>query len=81
MTTQLDDLILALHREIAELEAAMVSLERLAALREGRTPGDLDKAMGRRSKRGRKFMGPEERKEVSRRMKAYWASRREGKKQ
>lgn len=29
-----------------------------------------------KSRRGRKAMGPEERKEVSRRMKKYWASRR-----
>lgn len=30
-------------------------------------------------RRGRKFMGPDERKQVAERMKRYWAARRKGK--
>lgn len=67
-----------LRNQALQLEYAIRMLEKLA---QGTIPAsELEKAMGRRSNRGRKSMGPEERKEVSRRMKAYWASQRRDKK-
>lgn len=39
---------------------------------------DRQRMNGPRSTRGRKSMPPEERAEVSRRMKAYWATKRRG---
>jgi hypothetical protein len=61
-----------LNQTIAELRAQRDKLEsvinELVHLKDG-----IGK-MG--SKRGRKFMGEAERREVSARMKSYWASRR-----
>lgn len=57
--------ILALRREVAQIDTVIAALERLATTE---FPG--------RSNRGRKSMGAEERKEVSARMKRYWASRK-----
>ena len=51
-----------IDRAIARLETRMASLMRRSGT----------------SRRGRKSMGPEERLEVSRRMRAYWQSRRSG---
>jgi len=53
-----------------QLERTIAELERLQK-REGG-----DRAAVQAKRRGRKSMGPEERQEVSRRMKPYWATRR-----
>lgn len=64
-----------LRQELAQLERCLVELENLRQIQGSRTQvKGLDGALQRR--RGRKFMGPEERKQVSARMKRYWASRR-----
>jgi len=51
-----------IDRAIARLESRMAIMMRRSGL----------------PRRGRKSMGPEERLEVSRRMRAYWQSRRSG---
>ena len=57
-----------LRREKQRLDRVIASLEELKApLAETPTP--------RRTRRGRKSMSPEERREVSARMKRYWANR------
>lgn len=56
--------LLRAHSE--ELDEAISSLEKL---REGVVPA-------KKGRRGRKSMSPDERREVSERMRAYWASRR-----
>ena len=62
-----------LYAEKKRLEEAIASLEEL--LEAKTVTGDLDlKQLQRR--RGRKNMGPEERRLVSARMKKYWADRR-----
>ena len=72
MSNNLKELIRALESERKELEAALVTLGKLDALRAGRyTPPELQP-----SRRGRKSMNPEERKEVSQRMRKYWADQR-----
>jgi hypothetical protein len=58
-----------LHSEKERLDRIIRELEALVG---GATP-DLARAAGRR---GRKSMNPEERREVSERMKKYWAARR-----
>jgi len=64
-----------LYAEKAKLERAIASLEELQRLGAGSVPG-LPPA-GKR--RGRKSMNAEEREEVSRRMRKYWANRRKQK--
>jgi hypothetical protein len=61
-----------LYAEKAKLERAIASLEELQRLGAGGLPGFPQ--TGKR--RGRKSMTPEEREEVSRRMRKYWANRR-----
>ena len=61
------DILQYLYSERDKTAAAIATLERL---QNGTITG---------KRRGRKFMGAEERKDVSRRMKAYWASRRKTK--
>jgi hypothetical protein len=67
-----------LYRALKELYAQKEKLERvIASLEELRVSGSatsLPTASAKR--RGRKMMGIEERQEVSKRMKRYWASRR-----
>ena len=75
MSTNLRELIHALERERHELEAALATLRVLADMRESRDIMPLNP----RSRRGRKFMGADERKQVSERMKKYWAGRRKAK--
>ena len=58
-----------LHGERELLSAAIKTLEEMAAI-----SGDSGKPPARR--RGRKSMPQQERQEVSRRMKKYWAARR-----
>jgi hypothetical protein len=69
---EIDSLIQEVRAELERIKGAIACLEQL---RDG-TAGELISAMKTRDRRGRKFMPPEERKEVSARMKRYWASRR-----
>jgi len=64
-------MIQELHAEREALDRAISSLEELQKHDE-EIPLSLN-----RSRRGRKFMGPREREEVSARMKKYWAARRD----
>jgi hypothetical protein len=57
-----------LRREKGSLESVIASLEELNAL-------DASADAPIRSRRGRKSMSPQERREVSARMKRYWANR------
>jgi len=61
-----------LYQEKKQLEHAIASLEELR-----RTGGQLPDQPRPHSRRGRKSMDLDEREEVSRRMKKYWANRRE----
>lgn len=54
-----------LRRQKERLDRAIAAVERLQA------DGDVPV----RERRGRKFMSPEERREVSARMRKYWATR------
>lgn len=63
-----------LYAEKAKLERAIASLEELQRVGAG-APGTSQAA----KRRGRKSMNPEEREEVSRRMRKYWANRRKQK--
>jgi hypothetical protein len=64
----LNEPIRYLREQHARLVAAIAQLESLAGSSNGMQPI--------RSRRGRKSMGAAERREVSERMKRYWASRR-----
>jgi hypothetical protein len=66
----LDQTIRELYEEKEKLERVIASLEELQ--------GTLMAGSGvrERTRRGRKFMSPDERLEVSERMKTYWAKRR-----
>lgn len=63
----LRETIQQLDQERARITQAITTLEELANGNGQHYPG---------KRRGRKAMGPEERKEVSARMKRYWATRR-----
>jgi len=63
-------LIQKLRRALARLDEIITSLEQVE---HEQSVGVAQKIPQRR---GRKSMGPEERKQVSNRMKKYWASRR-----
>jgi len=67
-----------LYKALQELYAQKQKLERvIASLEELRLSGRAIPSLETGSKRrGRKTMGIEERQEVSKRMKRYWASRR-----
>jgi len=67
-----------LYKALQELYAQKQKLERvIASLEELRLSGSATTTLQPGAKRrGRKTMGLEEREEVSRRMKRYWASRR-----
>jgi len=66
-----------IHKMIQELHAERDALDRAISSLEELQRADTDiPAQWNRSRRGRKFMGPKEREEVSARMKKYWASRR-----
>ena len=66
---ELDVLIRRLTDERAKLDSVIESLEQLR-----KAVNETGKKLGK--KRGRKFMDEEGRKEVSERMKKYWAARR-----
>jgi hypothetical protein len=61
-----------LYAEKEKLERVIASLEELQ-----RSAGTLPPAARPIKRRGRKSMSPEERQEVSERMKKYWESRRQ----
>lgn len=67
-----------LYKTIGELRARRDQLARIIAQLE-----ELQVNPGPHpvKRRGRKFMGPKERAEVSKRMKLYWANRAKGKKE
>ena len=65
----LNQTIAELRTERDRLDSAISQMESLAEFRNG-------SAQAPRSTRGRKAMGQAERREVSERMKRYWASRR-----
>jgi hypothetical protein len=69
----LDKVIRKLYEERAKLDDIITSLELLK-----RSAAVVEKEVVKK-RRGRKFMSEEDRKEVSERMKKYWASRREAK--
>lgn len=61
-----------LYAEKEKLERVIASLEELQRA----AGGGIPPAPGSGKRRGRKSMGPDERQEVSDRMKRYWARRR-----
>ena len=63
-----DKALRELYAEKKRLDRAIVALEDSIKALAGRAPD--------RTRRGRKGMGPEERLRVSKRMSAYWATRR-----
>jgi len=69
---EIDKLINEVRADIERLRRAIACLERLR----DDTVDAQSRAPTPRDRRGRKSMGPEERKEVSARMKRYWESRR-----
>jgi len=68
-----------LYQAIRQLRFRRQQVERAIALLEELSKDDSDKGIIMRPRRGRTSMGPEERSEVSKRMKTYWASRRQRK--
>jgi len=68
----LEKAIRELYREKERLERVIASLEELE-----RGAGAMPALTERVQRRGRKSMDPQERQEVSQRMKKYWAARRE----
>jgi hypothetical protein len=66
----LDKVIAKLQGERAKLDEIITSLEQLK-----RSGADVPKEVIKK-RRGRKFMNEADRKEVSERMKRYWAARR-----
>ena len=67
-----------LYKAIQELYAEKERLERVIASLEElqRSAGVVPVLTEGAKRRGRKFMAPKERQEVSERMKKYWATRR-----
>ena len=63
-------IIAELYEEKARLDKVIASLEQLGV--------DSVPVPIRAPRRGRKFMSPEERREVSERMRKYWAERKAG---
>lgn len=64
-----------LHAEKKRLEDAIASLEQLLEAKAA-SESSASELASLRKRRGRKSMGPEERKKVSERMKKYWAAHR-----
>lgn len=67
------DLYAVLAELVAERKRVDTLIRTLEALQDGRALPDETAV---KSRRGRKFMGPEERMEVSARMRRYWEGRR-----
>jgi hypothetical protein len=73
------DLFEAIQKLYAEKESLLRAISALEALQASEAvTAEVTTAVENRSRRGRKSMNPEERQEVSQRMKKYWASRRTG---
>ena len=72
MTIDLNQILRDLYEEKERIAKVIASLEALDR------SGSGDGAASQPSRRGRKSMGPEERREVSERMRKYWAARRTG---
>jgi len=70
MAVDLEEHIQELRRMLEKIKATIAALE---AVQQSWPADPARTSLGRR---GRKFMAAEERKEVSARMKKYWASRR-----
>jgi len=69
-----------LYKALQDLYAEKEKLERaIASLEELQRAGGLAGLPQLGKRRGRKSMNPEEREEVSKRMRKYWASRRKQK--
>ena len=66
-----------LTRAIRELYAEKARLEKIISSLEQLLQGDVQPAAATGKRRGRKFMNAQARKEVSERMKKYWAERRQ----
>lgn len=66
-----------LTRAIRELYAEKARLEKIISSLEQLLQGDVEPAPTTGKRRGRKFMNAQARKEVSERMKKYWAERRQ----
>ena len=66
-----------LYNLIQELHAEKQRLDRVIATLEGMLPDTVKPAQAPPKRRGRTSMNDQERREVSQRMKTYWASRRE----
>lgn len=66
-----------LYEEKQRIEDAIASLEELLGAK-GRPGAQAPDEHKRQERRGRKNMSAEERREVSSRMKRYWAKRRAG---
>jgi hypothetical protein len=64
------------YAAIRELHEEKKRLDRLIAALEAIENGEGPEKPGKPRRRGRRAMGFEERKQVSERMKRYWASRR-----
>lgn len=64
-----------IHKTITELRAWRDQLARIIEQLEQLQAGSPTAAIPGAKRRGRKFMGPKERAEVSKRMKVYWANR------
>ena len=71
----LDKVIAKLQGERAKLDEIITALEQLKL-----SGADIPKVIVKK-RRGRKFMNEEDRREVSERMKRYWAARRKLKEQ
>jgi hypothetical protein len=73
------DLFEAIQKLYAEKESLLRAISALEALQASEAiTAEVTTVVENRSRRGRKSMNPEERQEVSQRMKKYWASRRMG---
>jgi len=68
-----EELIRELYAQKEKLVQAIALLEELAVSRQG-----VPRLGERAERRGRKSMGADERRQVSLRMKKYWAARRKG---
>jgi hypothetical protein len=66
-----------LTRAIRELYAEKARLEKIISSLEQLLQGEAEPAAATGKRRGRKFMNAQARKEVSERMKKYWAERRQ----
>ena len=73
----LQETIRQLEVEKESIELTIADLKRLQQTVNGDGTRMVATLRSRRSNRGRKSMGSDERQEVSLRMKRYWASRRE----